>query len=609
MIAIFKKTLQLLSKEERRQLYLLFFAMAVMGLIEVAGIASIAPFLAVVSDPEVVQTNPYLNWAYTTFPFETENQFLFVTGLLVLFVLIFSNAFSAFTTWLSLRFSWMRNHTISKRLLERYLAQPYVFYLNRNSADLAKNLFSEVQQVVTGIMVSGANLVARLLVTLFIAIFLFIIDPVLAVVSGLVLGGAYAFIYVLVRKRLKLYGEARVTANTARYKVADEAFGGIKDVKVLGREQVFLNDYEEPSREFATYQAAQQVIAQLPRYLLEVIAFGGILMILLYLLATEGNLNQVIPLLGLYAFAGYRLMPAVRQIFQGVTSLRYNARALSDLHDDITELTAVEPDWEIDPGGNGAIKDVEPLAFKERISMEDVVFQYPGAAEATIRGMSLEINHKDSVAFVGPTGCGKTTTVDLILGLLGADDGEITVDGTRLDGDTVRAWQNNVGYVSQHIYLCDDTIAKNIAFGVPEEEIDMEAVKKAAEIASIHSFIDGELAKGYKTKVGERGVRLSGGQRQRIGIARALYDDPELLVFDEATSALDGATETAIMESIGALMGEKTIVMIAHRLSTVRDCDTIFVIDDGKVSDKGTYEDLLKSSLIFQKIAGDNGQS
>lgn len=590
MFRLLRDSFSLLSEEEGREFRILVLTMIVMGLVEVAGIASLGPFLAIASDESIVTSNQTLNYFYELLGLGM-NQFLLVAGIAVFVMMILANLLSAFTLWKTLRFSWMRNHSISLRLLEQYLGQPYVFFLNRNSSDLAKNLFSEVQQVVTGIMISAANMIARIISTIFIGVFLIYLDPVLAVATALALGGAYSLIYLAVRRKLQVNGIKRLETNTQRYKVASEAFGGIKDVKILGRESVFVRDFEKASRAFAQFQADQQVISQLPRFLLEIIAFGGMLGVLLYLLSTEQTITQIIPLLGLYAFAGYRLMPAVRQIFVGTTSIRYNAHALEVLYSDISKTVPLVKNQ---PRG-------EKLPLQRAIRFKDVTFQYPEASRPTINAVSLEIQARTTVAFVGSTGCGKTTSIDLLLGLLMPQSGTVEVDDVDIR-DKLRAWQDNVGYVSQHIYLADDSIAANIAFGIPKDKIDFTAVKQAAEIAAIHDFIEGELDEGYSTLVGERGVRLSGGQRQRIGIARALYNNPDLLVFDEATSALDNVTEDAILNSITRLSGEKTIIMIAHRLSTVRHCDQIFVMRAGNLVGSGTYDELLTGNIEFQKL-------
>ena len=351
--------------------------------------------------------------------------------------------------------------------------------------------------------------------------------------------------------------------------------------------------FEAPSRELALATGNNAVVAMLPRYALEALAFGGIVLIVLYLLREQQDLQAIIPILGLYAFAGYRLMPSLQQIFHGLTNIRFNAAALDQL---IADLPAA--------GSTAVSTPAAPaLRLRDSIRLRGVTFRYATAKETLFEGLDLEIRAATTVAFVGETGSGKTTLVDLILGLLRPGAGSIEIDGVPLTEENVRRWQANLGYVPQSIFLTDDTVTRNIAFGLPDEEIDREAVERAARAASIDRFIRTELPRGYETVVGERGVRLSGGQRQRIGIARALYQDPEVLVFDEATSSLDSLTEEAVLQAVHDLAGSKTILMIAHRLSTVRDCDRIFLLSGGEIVACGRYEDLVDSSPAFQALA------
>jgi ATP-binding cassette subfamily C protein len=593
-----QKILSLLEPKERRSLYLLFVAIFVMAIIEVAGVASIMPFLAVVSEPESIETNRFLRWGFETFGFSNRDDYLQALGGLVLGLLITTNLLSAMTTWFLVRFTWLRNHSLSKRLLERYLGEPYEFFLSRNSSEMAKNILSEVHQAVTGVMIPGIRMLAKGIVALAIVALLFAVDFVIALTVTGVLGGVYGLIYFFVRKRLALLGERRVESDAMRYRVANEAFGGVKDVKLLGSEASFIEAFEKPSKTYAESRAKQLVIARIPRYALEVVAFGGIMVLLLFLLRSGDGLQQAIPLVGLYAFAGYRLMPALQQIFAGVTNLRYNLETVDVLFRDYRGSERHESQGRTSSSG-----DAEPLPFREQIRIQDVSFRYPSADDFAIENMSLEIEKNTTVGFVGPTGCGKTTTVDLILGLLVPTDGHVYIDDTPTEASIRKAWQRNLGYVAQHIFLCDDTIARNIAFGVPAADVDQQAVERAAKAANIHDFIVEELEQGYETPAGERGVRLSGGQRQRIGIARALYRNPDVLVFDEATSALDGITEREIMDSIAELQGDKTIIMIAHRLTTVMDCDEIFLLEGGQLVSRGTYEELLEESEKFRTMA------
>ena len=598
---ILKTFFDLLTPRERRNLYLLFCAVLVMAGLEVVSVGSIMPFLQVAADPASVHENAYLSWAYETVGFADTNTFLIALGLGALAALVASNAFIVFTTWALFRYVWGRNHSLSRRLLRSYLYRPYEYFLTRNSAELGKNILEEVKEVTGQMLMPALRGGAKAIVALFIIGFLFFVDPVVAGMVTGILGLAYAGVYYAVRDRLDRTGAERVEANTKRYQFVSEAFGGIKEVKLRGKEETFLDQYDDPSKHYARVQAHYRVIKRAPRYILEAVAFGGIILIAVYLIAVQENIRQVIPMLGLYAFAGYRLMPALQQAFKGLASARFNVAALEKIHDDLQQRAEAAPHVST----NGTADTTEsPLTLDDRLALEDVSFTYPGAEEPAIKDLSMEVPAHTTVGFVGKTGSGKTTTVDLILGLLRPQQGMISVDGTPLrEGGTIRRWQQDIGYVPQQIYLADDTVARNIAFGVPEENIDMGAVRNAAGRAHIYDFITGELPDQWQTIVGERGVKLSGGQRQRIGIARALYHRPSVLVFDEATSALDQATEASVMEAVYALEENHTMVMIAHRLSTVKRADNIVMLEQGRKVGEGNYDELANRHSKFQSMA------
>ena len=589
-----RKIFSLLSRRERIQVYWLFVAILIMALLQVVGIASIAPFMSLVADPDLIHTNEKLNWLYTTFNFSDETNFMIFVGFLVLAVFTFSNLFAMVTTWMLMRFSWMRNYTLSRRLLEHYLHMPYSFYLNRNSADLTKTVLAEVKEVISGVLVPGMKGLAKGIAALAIIMLLIVVEPVIAIVTALILGSFYAAVYALVRRKLTYIGQARLVANREQYQFASEALSGIKDIKLLGKEKVFLKRYGNAAKRYASYKATNEVINKMPNYLIEIVAFGGMLLIVLYLLITRGNLEQALPIIVIFAFASYRLLPAIREVFTDITKIRFYISALEEVHGDLQQERLRE--------SSDRMK-VPALPFRKTIELKDIHFRYPNMQEDVLHDLNLTIEANTSVAFVGATGSGKTTTVDLILGLLRPTQGEVRVDGVPVTEENIPNWQKNLGYVPQHIYLSDDTIASNIAFGIPDKQIDMVAVEQAARIANIHDFIVTELPDGYKSRVGERGVRLSGGQRQRIGIARALYHNPDVLILDEATSALDGITEESVFRAVENVAKTKTAIMIAHRMSTIRDCDMIYLLEQGRIIAQGTYDELLERSSQFRTMA------
>ena len=366
----------------------------------------------------------------------------------------------------------------------------------------------------------------------------------------------------------------------------------------MNRESYFLNRYSLASIKHARYRSWSKVVGKVPRFALEAIAFGGIIVYSLFLLMTQEDARQIFPVVGLFAFAGYRLMPAMQDIFTSLTEMRHSQKVLDHIHYDIMNGFKVE-----DLDNIVTNNPPKPLIFRNIIKLDNVSYCYPNTSNPVLNKINLPIECNTSVAFVGPTGAGKTTLIYIILGLLHPQKGNLFVDGQIINETNLKNWQLNLGYVPQHIFLSDDTVARNIAFGVPDEEIKTEALKHASRLANIDSFIMNELPDGFDTVIGERGIRLSGGQRQRIGIARSLYHDPTVLIFDEATSALDGITEESILVAMQNIAKLKTLIIIAHRLTTVKNCDVVFIIDNGKVMGQGTYEELLGSNKQFQAMA------
>jgi ABC-type multidrug transport system fused ATPase/permease subunit len=597
MLYTVRQTLGLFERRERWQLVRVFASMVFMAIMETIGVASVMPFLTLVSRPELIHSHPRVAWIYDWLGFESDRQFLLATGAGVLVAIAVSNLLTAYLTWSTLRFIWHKSHELSERLLARYLDEPYAFYLDRNTATLSTNLLSEVEAVLTGVLVPGMLVLAKGLVVALIFGLLVVLDPVLAASAAVVLGGAYAGIHGLYRKRQAHWGKRKILANRLRFKVAGEAFGGIKEVKVLGREREFLRRFRGPSEEYARANASNAIAGQLPRFGVETVAFGGILVTMLYLLQTRQGITEILPMLGIFAVAGYRLMPALQQIFLGVARIRFSMAALEGLYEDLNRPRTPGPAGEATASG-----PVAPLPFEREIRVEGLVFSYPASPAPVLKGIDLVLGKNRTYGMVGSTGSGKTTLADLLLGLFDPDEGRITVDGVPLTAANRASWRRILGYVPQHIFLSDDTVARNIALGLPEEDVDMRAVERASRIAQLHDFVAG-LPDGYETVVGERGVRLSGGQRQRIGIARALYHDPEILVMDEATSALDNVTESAVMQAIRRLAGRKTIILIAHRLTTVERCDRIFMLRNGRLLAEGSFDELLQESPEFAALA------
>lgn len=594
LTSTYRKALELLTPREKRRGVLVLVIVTIMAVLEMAGVASVMPFLSVLGNPEAVESNEVLAWLYAALGFESRQNFLIFLGAGAFALVLFSGFFRIFTQYVMNRYIQMRRHSIAERLLETYLRQPYAFFLDRNSGDMARGILSEVDQLVSNVFQPGIQAAAYVVVAAAILALLLVMDPMLSLGVAAFIGGLYILIYGGLRGLLGRIGRERADANRERFVTAGEALGGIKAIKLLGREHAYLSRFRPASARLSRHMATNQTLGQAPKFLIEAVAIGGVLALAVVLMITRGNVGEILPVLGLYAFAGYKLLPAAQNIYKGVAKLRFGGSAVEDVHRDLHQRTALAEIHRQPPAA---------LAPQREIRLEDVGFTYPNASKPALEGLVMAVPVETTVGLVGGTGAGKTTLVDIILGLLRPTEGQLTVDGIKVTDDNLRAWQQALGYVPQEIFLSDATVAENIALGVPKEEIDLEAVERSARMAQVHDFITGELPNGYETEVGERGVRLSGGQRQRIGIARALYHDPEVLVFDEATSALDNVTERAVMEAVNDLHEQKTIILIAHRLSTVENCDRIYLLEEGQVSGSGTYQELLQENLSFQAMA------
>jgi ATP-binding cassette, subfamily B, bacterial PglK len=582
----FKKLLFLLSSHERKRAGLLLIMIIIMAFLDMLGVASILPFMVVLVSPDLIETNFVLNTMFqitNVFGVVNNQQFLFVLGILVFVLLIISLIFKALTNFAQVRFVQMREYSIGKRLVEGYLHQPYSWFLNRNSADLGKTILSEVQQVIGSGMYPFMNLISQVIISIALIVLLILINPKLIFLIFILFGTAYGLIYKFYQKLLNQIGEQRLINNELRFLAVSESFGAAKEVKIGGLEQTYIKRFANAAYTFAQNQASASVIGLLPRYAIEALAFGGIILIILFLMSQTGHFNSAIPVISLYVYAGYRLMPAFQQIYNSFTSLAVVGPSLDKLHDDIKNLK---------PFNLNQNQDI--LSLKTAIILKNIYYNYSNTSRFVLKNISLTIPAKSRVGIIGTTGSGKTTIVDIILGLLEAQKGVLKVDNQVITQKNSRAWRKCVGYVPQHIYLSDNTIAANIAFGIEPKYINKKQVIKASKIANLHDFVINELPKKYQTIIGERGVRLSGGQRQRIGIARALYHNPKVLVLDEATSALDNRTEKYVMDALNNLDKDMTVILIAHRINTLRFCDIIFKINKGRLVGEESFNQLIK---------------
>jgi len=592
----FKKLIFLLNSHEKKHAVFLLIMSIIMALLDMIGVASILPFITILTNSSLIETNFILNTMFkasSIFGVQNNQQFIFILGFIFFFILIISQLFKAFTTYLQFKFILMLEHSISKRLVETYLYQPYSWFLNRNSADLGKTILSEVNNVVGNGIGKLMEVITKGAVIIAILILLIIVDLKLTLILGFTLSVIYFLIYYGFKGYLNEIGEKSLKNNQYRFTAISEAFGAAKEIKVGALEQTYIKSFSSSSEYFSRFNAFSLMISSLPRFFLEIIAFGGVILVMLYIIAKSNSFINALPVISLYVFAGYRLMPAAQGIFASCTQLTFVSPSLDKLYDDIKKLKVYNEN-----------QDQTAMSFNKAINLKNIHFSYLDRSRTTLKDVTLNIPANSTVGFVGATGSGKTTTADIILGLLKPQKGTFEVDGKIITEQNSRSWQRCIGYVPQHIYLSDDTITANIAFGVASKDINQENVEKVSKIANLHEFVVNELPKKYQTLIGERGIRLSGGQRQRIGIARSLYHNPQLIIFDEATSALDNVTEKKVMDAINNLKKNVTIIIIAHRLNTVKNCDIIYIFDKGEVKSKGTFDQLINIHEIFRMNAG-----
>jgi len=598
MLRTYRMFLEIMTPGERKRFWLLLGITFCLAAVEAGSVISILPFLRVLSDPGLIETNEILAFVYDAFGFQSTNQFLVAAGVAVFLVTVVGLVMKMATSWLMTRFALMRSFSLSSRLMNGYLHQSYEWFLSRHSADIGNAILSEVNQVVNQSLLPAMRIIPETFTVVLLVGALCLLEPWIAIGGVLLFGIAYGLIYFSVRNLLSRLGRVRLAANRARFHSVQEATGGLKELKIIGLEKAYLTRFRDAAYRMARVQTRTQILGETPRYGLEAIAFGGmILLILVMLIRGGGDIAALIPTLGVIAAVGLRLIPALQVLYRRGASLRQSEPTLLRIHADMTGLDRDQS------AARARREALPPHPLRRRLELRGIRYAYPGTDRSALRGLDLDIEAKTTVGIVGSTGAGKTTLVDIMLGLLDPTEGEMVVDGKPITPELRRAWQKTLGYVPQTIFLSDGTVAENIAFGVPAEEVDRRAVERAARIAALHDFVMAEMPEGYDTTVGDRGVRLSGGQRQRVGIARALYHDPAMLILDEATSALDTLTERAVMEAVHNAAGTKTVVMIAHRLSTVRECDRIFLLREGRVAAAGRFEDLVQTDEEFGQMA------
>lgn len=567
----------LFSSQEKKQFTYVALLITGAAMVETLGVASILPYASLLTSPDSelsLRVHSVIGAIVGTTDIYYQNLF---AGAIVLCSLTVGTAITALSTWISLKFTMTRSHSLSQRILHSYCERPYIFFSQNHSTLLTSHILSETSSVIGGVLIPMMQLFARTNVIIFLLILIVLANPLVSLISLSAFASLYSIVYFATRGSLSKYGFAQLAHNRERYHILSELFAGIREIKFLESEQYYKDKFASASYRFSEANALSQIIALMPKYFIETLAFGGVVASMMYVTATDEGIMDSVPLLALYAVAGYKILPSMQQIFVNLSSIRAATPALDALVNVIA--------YPSESVGHTQIYDNSKhrLEFSKCIELKNVVYKYVGNSEFAVGPLSFSIPAFSTVAIVGPSGCGKSTTLDLILGLISPSSGVITIDDRELSGSLTSEWRSIIGLVPQDIHIIDATVAENIAYGVSKSEIDLAKVYAAAKTAQAYEFVI-KMPRKFDTVLQERGSRLSGGQRQRIAIARALYREPQVLVFDEATSALDTDTEEALLGAIRVLAHKKTIIVVTHREATLTDCDIIIHIDAGKLA-------------------------
>lgn len=597
MLKTLKDLINLLDTRQKTNLFKLQLLVIIMALLELMAIASIGPFMAIVANPGIIEEKATFQQISNFLGTTTHLETLIYIGSAVLGILALSLLFSLFVTWKLMNFGANLGSNLSSRLFRYYMNQNWLFHSQNHSAELTTKISAETYRTTQGIIQPMLTMVSKVVLALFISISIFLLNPIVAIVGLTIFGSTYLLIYTTIKVKLSENGMRISSISAIRFRAMSEGFGGIKDTLLLNLQNKFSHQFELNSNALAKSQSSNQFYACAPRYILEMIAFGSVIMLIIFLIITKhGELDKILPTISIYALAGFKLMPALQNIFLCLTQIKANTPAFDTIKEDLNK------------GLISPLKtENKPIPFKKGIKMESISFTYPGKNTVALKNICINIPKNQSIALVGSSGSGKSTAIDILLGLIKPNSGHIYIDDKKITPANIQAWQKKIGYVPQQIFLSDQTIAENIAFGLEKVDISPERLKQALSLSKLDELIE-TLKDGVNTAVGERGLQLSGGQRQRIGIARALYNNPEIIVFDEATSALDGITEKMIMESIDEISNDRTIIMIAHRLSTIEKCDNIYMLEDGNIIDQGDFKALINKNDKFRRMSSNNKQ-
>ena len=594
MIKLFRDTFRILERHQkigvlRMQLVVFFTAFT-----EVAGVASLGPFMGLISNPDQMYEAGVFGALYQFSGSNTEQEFLMIAGVGVVAILLLSAIVATFALRYIYHFAQRIGAEVASNLFDHYIASDWIFHTQNNSSKLITNVSSECSRVTTGVIVPTLIMNAKIVTALSIIMFLLWVNFLVALIGSLIFGTVYSLIFYLVKTKLGENGQKLTVHQNIRIRTMNEGFGGIKDILLMNRSEEFRKRFRDSSLIYGQAIGTQQTLSEIPKYWVELLAFGTMVLLVLFLLITaDGNFSVIVPTLAMFAMASYKLIPLFQQIYFYMSGIKFSQSALDSISVDLKL-------WQKNLAQTSTPSSLMPESYE--LELDNISFQYPSKENLVTSNISLKIPENHMIGFVGPSGSGKSTLIDIILGLLAPKSGDLRIGGIKVTKENVFILQRLVGYVPQNLYLGDASIKSNIAFGLKEADIDEDKVISACQQSQLLDFVL-TLPEGLETIIGEKGVQLSGGQKQRIAIARALYRDPKILVLDEATSSLDGLTEKRIMESIYKLASDITVLIIAHRLNTVKECDMIYYIHEGKIIDQGNYDGLMQSNSHFKELS------
>lgn len=597
MFTSIKNLFKVLTKEQQKKILFLQSLIIVSGILEVITILIFGPFMALVGNNNSLNNiPPVLTQIFSLFGIMSYKDFIIGMTILLLIIVFLSSFFSILTIRKLSFFAADIGSEFGDRLYKYYMSKNYLYHSNMNSAEIIKKIATEVGRVTDNILQPVVQINARIMTVLFLTIFILYYNPTVAIAGILIISGTYFILFGIVKNKLSMNGKQISYTAKSRFKLLNEGFNAIKEIKILGREDFFISKFNESGKVFSKSYGSSNSLYNIPRYIIEfILYFSMLLLILFFVYSDTNNFSSFLSTLAVFGIASLKLLPSFQQIYSGLAQIRSNLSAFDSIYLDL--FTALNSNMQESPKNQNKITG--------DITLSKAFFRYPEQSKYVINDISIEIPFRSKIGIVGTSGSGKSTLIDIIMGTIPLSSGQLNVGGIIIDEHSVRQLRNNIGYVSQMPLLLDGTIAENIAFGINVSDIDEVKLFNSAKIAQVASWIE-SLPNSYNTIVGERGVKISGGQRQRIAIARAFYNDSEFLFFDEATSSLDTITENSIMKTVDELSGNKTIIMIAHRLSTVKNCDKIYIVSEGKIKDAGTYNYLLDNDKDFSMMTGFN---